>query len=149
MTSPSPLAKFTYDTFDIQASPYKTIRRPGHRLGPLAAVKLTYQCPNCDKDHQIWTILNLASAAYVPFAPVFRNLDDAAEFILDVVDLFDWPTADIEVVKRHSKVLLEAILSHEGFPIAAMVDTTNVPEHLKKGVAPGTQGFNGYPQVKQ
>lgn len=144
----SPLDKFTYGTFEIQASPGKVIRRTGHRLGPLAAINVTYMCPNCVDEHHVWPILNLASGAYIALAPVFGTVDDAAEFILDAVDLCDWPTADVSVMKSISRDLVKLIYKHKGFSVLLEAHASggldNTPSELLPGVPPGTLGFNGY-----
>lgn len=111
----SPLAKFTYGTFEVKIAADKpnTVTRTGHRLGGLAAVRHDYICPECDKSHTIWAILNVDQGAYPAPNPIFRTLDDAANFILDVVDLHDW-SKPMTLGLMHE--LAQICVSHDGIP---------------------------------
>lgn len=88
----SPLDKFSYGTFTVRrnSETQDTIKRSGHRLGDLAAVRFDdYEC-SCGETHEVWGVLNVIRGGYPTPMPTFFCLDDAANYILDVVDLHDW-----------------------------------------------------------
>lgn len=138
----SPLSRFTYDTFDVQKSKRATIKISGHRLGALAAVRKDLMCPSCDKLHEAWSILHLPSGSYGFPLPVFNTLDDAANYILDVIDLCDWTTVTEPTLKPLTKTLIVTCLRHGGIPFSLL--STLMDDPIKGDIPPGTIGLNGY-----
>jgi len=116
-SSTSPLDRFTPGTFRVRKNSKEFMTRLGFSLGPLAVVRTDYKCPACNDLHEVWSILCLTNEAYPPPHAIFRTVDDAANFVLDTVDLLDWRTADTAVYKRHFVSLVDWCLKHNGIPM--------------------------------
>lgn len=111
------LDHFTYGTFESRNSDKTTQKRTGHSYGHLAAVNLSFFCPDCDTKHECWGVLCLSCGTYLWPAPIFRTLDGAAGFIYDIAPLDDWSTPSIEKLKKHFARLLYYVELHGGNPI--------------------------------